>query len=216
MDIYFYFFIKKLNYFLFVYYIYLYTITSLIMFKDNTSEHIELNLDDIFNENGYINHKDVDNYKNNHFVKSIKLIRTKNTPIKIGNYFLYECSNLTTIDLSALSQVTQIGNYFLSSCSNLTTIDLLPLSQVTQIGNGFLSGCSNLTTIDLSALQHVTQIGDCFLYNCSNLTTIICDNDIIIQKIKNMYQNKEIKSKSDYLFSTYDKDIFDIFVISRK
>ena len=202
------------------------------MFKDNTSEHIELNLDDIFNENGYINKKDVDNYQENKNVKSIKLIRTKNTPIKIGNSFLCRCSKLTTIDLSALQHVTKIGDCFLYNCSKLTTIDLLPLSNVTQIGNSFLSGCSilttidlsplqhvtqidnwflsrcsNLTTIDLSPLQHVTQIGDWFVYYCSNLTTIICDNDIIIQKIKNMYQNKEIKSKSDYLFSTYDKDI---------
>jgi hypothetical protein len=93
-------------------------------FKDNISEYIELNLDDIFNENGYIKPQFENNYRSNNYIKSIKLIRTKNTPLKIGNYFLYSCSNLATIDLSPLSQVTRIGSCFLSYCSSLTTIDL--------------------------------------------------------------------------------------------
>jgi len=275
------------------------------MFKNNINYHIELDLDNIFNKNGYINPKDKSKYQKNNNVKSIKLIRTKNTPIKIGDCFLEKCSNLTTIDLSHLSQVTRIGDWFLYNCSSLTTIDLSPLSQVTQIGMFFLSGCSNLTTIDLSHLSQVTQIGhwflsrcsnlttidlsplsqvtqfaeyflsqcsrlttidlshlsrvtqigdgflwgcsnlttidlshlsqvtqignsflsycsslttidlsplsqvtqidNWFLYYCSKLTTIICDNDIIIQKIKDL--NIEIKSKSDFIFSTYEKDI---------
>ena len=129
---------------------------------------------------------------------------------QIGDCFLYRCSNLTTIDLSGLSQVTKIGDWFLSGCSNLTIIDLSALSHVTQIGNYFLYNCSNLTTIDLSGLSQVTQIGEGFLYNCSKLTTIICDNDIIIQKIKDLNSNIEIKSKSGYLFSTCDKDIENI------
>ena len=304
-------------------------------FSNNTDTYIELNLDNIFNENGYIDSNDEHYYKCNENVKSIKLIRTKDTAItigigflsncknltsidlsplsnitqigdwflsgcrnlttidlspllnvtQIGKYFLYRCSNLTTInlshlsnvtqigefflyrclnlttinlshlsnvtqigggflygctnltliDLSSLSNVTQIGGFFLSECINLTTINLSHLSNVTQIGNGFLSfcenlttinlphlsnvtqignsflsGCSNLTTIDLSPLSKITQIDNDFLYYCENLTTIICDNHIIIQKIKNLNQNIKIKSKSDYLFSTYDKDIENI------
>ena len=100
-------------------------------FRNNTDTHIELNLDIIFNENGYIDPNDKDYYKYNENVKSIKLIRTKDTAIKIGNGFLSYCSNLTTIDLFPLFNVTQIGKGVLSYCSNLTTIDLSPLSNVT-------------------------------------------------------------------------------------
>jgi hypothetical protein len=135
-------------------------------------EYIELNLDNIFNENGYIESEFETIYKDNHNVRAIKLIRTKTTTIKIGDFFLYDCENLTTIDLSALSQITQIGNFFLAKCSNLTIIDLSPLSRVTQIGNYFLSYCKNLTTIDLSPLSQVTKIGNRFLIDCSKLSTI--------------------------------------------
>ena len=34
------------------------------MFIDNKSKHIELNLDDIFNENGYIDINDKNKYEN--------------------------------------------------------------------------------------------------------------------------------------------------------
>lgn len=58
------------------------------MDKNIDKEHINLDLDDIFDENGYKNIKDKQIYKRNKNVKSIKLTRTKNTPMKIGNYFL--------------------------------------------------------------------------------------------------------------------------------
>jgi hypothetical protein len=141
-------------------------------FKNLKQEHIELNLDDIFNEYGYINNRGELKYRNNKFVKTIKLTRTKNTFIKIGDDFLYRCSGLTNIDLTPLSNVTQIGDDFLHHCSGLTNIDLTPLSNVTQIGNYFLSNCSGLTNIDLTPLSNVTLIGNYFLFGCSGLTNI--------------------------------------------
>ncbi len=49
-------------------------------FKNNTNKYIEINLDDIFDENGYIIN-DYELYNNNYTVKKIKLKRTKNNTI---------------------------------------------------------------------------------------------------------------------------------------
>ena len=91
---------------------------------------------------------------------------------EIGDYFLYGCSTLTSINLSGLCNVTQVGAYFLQNCSNLTTLDLSPLSNVTSIMNYFLFGCRSLTILDISPLSNVTQVGVGFLWNCTSLTTL--------------------------------------------
>jgi hypothetical protein len=95
---------------------------------------------------------------------------SKVTHIRAG--FLYNCSELRALDLTPLSNVTQIGDYFLSNCRGLTALDLTLLSNITRIGNDFLHNCSRLTTIDLSPLSKVTSIGNVFLHGCSRLTTI--------------------------------------------
>ena len=82
-------------------------------FCDSKEDCIELNLDDIFDENGYINENDKTKYCKNNVIKKIKLIRTKNNSIKIGKNFLSKCKGLTNIDLSILSNVIQIGDCFL-------------------------------------------------------------------------------------------------------
>jgi hypothetical protein len=66
-------------------------------FSDVKDKYIELNLDDIFNENGYIEFKFEEAYSKNKHVENIKLIRTRTTNIKIGNFFLRGCSNLKKI-----------------------------------------------------------------------------------------------------------------------
>jgi len=73
-----------------------------------------------------------------------------------------------------LTQVNTIGNDFLSNCVNLTSIDLSELIQVKSIGNNFLSNCNSLTSIDLSGLTQLISIGNNFLLNCVRLTSIKC------------------------------------------
>ena len=68
----------------------------------------------------------------------------------IGDGFLSGCSNINTIDLGGLANVTRIGNGFLSGMHSLTALDLRPLSQVESVGYGFLDGCSAL---DISRVQ---------------------------------------------------------------
>ena len=138
-------------------------------FPNCKDESIHLDLDEIFDENGdYL----IDSYNNNVHVKNVILFRSKSNHIKIGHYFLSNCSNLTTIDLTSFSNVTSIGNHFLSRCPSLTAINLTLFSNITRIGNRFLSNCASLTRIDFTPLPNVTSIGDCFLFNCAGLTTI--------------------------------------------
>ena len=89
----------------------------------------------------------------------------------IPDGFLREAS-LTTLDLSAVSIVTQIGDDFLYMCTSLTSIDLSGLCNVTVIGSGFLYDCESLTTLDLTPLKNVTAIGDKFLSGCDALPTL--------------------------------------------
>ena len=78
--------------------------------------------------------------------------------------------NITSINLSGLSNLTSIGNGFLSNCKLLESIDLSSLSNVTSIGNDFLSS-NNLTNIDLSGLSNLESIGNSFL-SSNSLKTI--------------------------------------------
>ena len=105
----------------------------------------------------------------NNNIKNIKILKTPNF---IDNKFLFCCSNLESIDLSKLSNVTKIGNRFLFICSKLESIDLNGLSNVTSIGNSFLSFCYKLESIHLNPLSNVTSIGDRFLYGCHRLKSI--------------------------------------------
>ena len=90
----------------------------------------------------------------------------------IGIYFLADCRSLPSVDLSPLSNVTSIGIYFLSYCTSLPSVDLSPLSNLTSIGYSFLSYCTSLPSVDLSPLSNLTSIGDFFLYYCTNLTSV--------------------------------------------
>ncbi|CAO5675274.1 MAG: hypothetical protein NEHIOOID_00501 [Holosporales bacterium] len=101
----------------------------------------------------------------------IKIIHAENVE-NIRGSFLYNCSGLTTLDLSPLSNVKSIGDGFLAVCRRLTTLDLRPLSNVREIGFFFLYVCVDLTTLDLTPLSNVTAIGNDFLAHCHGLTTI--------------------------------------------
>jgi hypothetical protein len=78
----------------------------------------------------------------------------------IDDDFLYECSALTSIDLSGLTNLTTISDDFLFYCCALTSIDLSGLTNLTTIGDYFLFYCYGLTSIDLFGLTKLTTIGD--------------------------------------------------------
>ena len=57
------------------------------------------------------------------------------------------CENLITIDLPPT--ITSIGYNFMMNCKNITTIDLSGLSNLTSIGKAFMKHCNNLTQIKI-------------------------------------------------------------------
>ena len=91
------------------------------------------------------------------------------------NAMFYECSALTSLDLSGwnTSKAIYMNNMF-QKCSALTSIDLSGwnTSKVTGMRAMFYE-CSKLTSLDLSGwnTSKVTDISGMF-YNCSGLTSI--------------------------------------------
>ena len=88
----------------------------------------------------------------------------------IGISFLYECKQLTSIDLSAFNNTTSVGMGFCNNCENLTELDLSSFRNVTSVGDYFLYGCSSLSEIVLSSFSNILCINKCFLYGCKSLT----------------------------------------------
>ena len=91
---------------------------------------------------------------------------------EIGDDFLMDCTSLTRIDLSGLSKLRQVGYDFLNNCTMLTTLDLAPLGSLMHVASGFLFNCANLTELALPPLLRITHITDQFLYNCHSLTAL--------------------------------------------
>ena len=81
------------------------------------------------------------------FIERMPSLRHLNSNIKDNT--------IKEIDLSPLSNLKSIGDFFLFNCSALTSIDLRPLSNIKSIENSFLLSCHGLTSIDLSHLSNL-------------------------------------------------------------
>ena len=88
---------------------------------------------------------------------------------RIENYFLLDCTSLSSFDTSGLTSVKTIGYGFLYGCTSLPSFDTSGLTSVTTIGFSFLDGCTSLSSFDTSGLTSVTTIGGDFLVGCSSL-----------------------------------------------
>ena len=81
-----------------------------------------------------------------------------------GSQFLFGCTGLTSLTLPA--GLSSVGDNFLRNCTGLTSITLP--EELTSVGHYFLSGCTGLTSIDLP--DGLTSVGGCFLGNCTGFT----------------------------------------------
>jgi surface protein len=105
----------------------------------------------------------------------IKTAEIKGTGMTNLSFLLYGCSNLTSVDLSALdtSQVTKM-HYMFSGCKSLAALDVsgFDTGKVTSMLEMF-DGCSSLTSLDVSGFDtsSVTSMAMMF-YGCSGLTTL--------------------------------------------
>ena len=89
--------------------------------------------------------------------------------------FVY-CTSLTSVDLSG-TQVASIGWQAFSQCTRLETIHNIPNS-LTNIDRYAFYACTKLTSIDLSGTQVTTLAGQNFYY-CTSLTLIDLPNSLI-------------------------------------
>ncbi len=102
-----------------------------------------------------------------HSLRSVQLPSTL-TSWDSGYCMFYECRSLTSLDLSALTSITQIGSSAFAGCENLATLTLP--SGITSIGNSAFNGCKALTSLPLSTT--VTSLGSRAFYGCSSLQNI--------------------------------------------
>lgn len=86
-------------------------------------------------------------------ITKIGLSSFKEGTTEIPDYFLYECSQIESIDLGPLSNITKIGAFFLGGCSSLKSLDLSPLKSTVTFGEGFGFNCKNLIDINLGSVQ---------------------------------------------------------------
>src|SRR5574344_1013623 len=84
----------------------------------------------------------------------------------IGISAFYNCSGLTSIDLSAANSLQTIGDKAFFGCENLTSVTIP--SSVTSIGFRAFYYCTGLTSIDLSAATGLQTIGFMAFSNCSS------------------------------------------------
>jgi hypothetical protein len=89
----------------------------------------------------------------------------------IGSYFL-SATPIQTIDMSAMTSLTEINYYFLANCTKLKTLDLSALAKVTRLGRWFLQNCTSLKTLDLAPLTKDPSLGMYFLEKCTGLTQV--------------------------------------------
>ena len=111
--------------------------------------------------------------------------------LQLQDYFMYDCSSLTSIDLSPIMAATatpncsnnshsseeiridnilEVGDYFMGNCRSLLTIDLSFVQNhhdIKKLGKGFMFGCASLTSIELSPLCNITEIGEHFLFEAA-------------------------------------------------
>ena len=95
------------------------------------------------------------------------------------SYMFYNCTNLTSLDLSNFntSNVTNMG-YMFDGCNNLTSLDVSnwDVGNVTNMHHMF-NNCNKLTSLDLSNwdTNSLTDIGSMF-QGCTNLTSLDLSN----------------------------------------
>lgn len=94
----------------------------------------------------------------------------------IGDYAFCDCSNLSTVYISA--DVQNIGNSAFENCTNLKSV-ILPEGAMT-IGSSAFRNCTNLSEVSLP--NSITRIGTCAFAECTNLLIIkIPQNNIYLE-----------------------------------
>ena len=104
----------------------------------------------------------------------------------------YNCSNLTSLDLSGFKTDNVTDMFFMFwGCSGLTSLDVSGFNTVNvTIMSSMFNGCSGLTSLDVSGFntENVTAMPYMFI-DCTNLTTIYCNDSWICSNCYSMFGN---------------------------
>lgn len=132
----------------------------------------------------------------------------------IGDYALYSCTSLNTIDLP---NTTLIGLFAFYGCSKLKTINLpvvevidnygfygntvldsIHIPLVRELGKSAFYNCNNLARIDLpSAIFMDAQV----FYNCRALTTVIMRSETMCEIVNvNAFANTPISNGTGFIY----------------
>ena len=132
----------------------------------------------------------------------------------IGDYALYSCTKLTSVDFP---NVTSVGSFAFNGCSALTTVNLplveemgtyafysnralesIHIPLVRELGKSTFYGCTKLGSIDLSA---ATSIDTKAFYNCSVLETVILRSETMCEMLDtNVFDNTPISDGTGYIY----------------
>lgn len=116
---------------------------------------------------------------------------------ELGNgalsWALYNCTSLTTADLSNIQTVGYHGLYYtFYKCTNLTSVDLSGLTTINGTAGCYsmCNGCSSLTSVDLSNLTTASTENalSYFFSGCTSITTIT------FSKLQNINGNQALSS----------------------
>lgn len=137
-----------------------------------------------------------------------------NKAVSIGEYALYNCAELTNVNLPI---ATSVGSFGFNGCYKLKTVNI-PLAKslgnyafytcvllesiyipsVTNISKSTFDGCNTLRSIDISS---VTSIDTEAFNNCSSLVTVIISNENMCNLIDvDAFNNTPIANGNGYIY----------------
>ena len=115
--------------------------------------------------------------------KTISGTYRNETVTNINQYLFNGCSNLTNVELPAL---TLIAPYLFAYCTSLTN---LSFNELTLIGSNAFYGCSNLTSLSVKSLFGL-QIQASAFASCTSLSSITIDyNGVATLSNTNAFQS---------------------------
>ena len=162
----------------------------IIAWVEGTTVYIASDEEIYANRNSYDLFMDLTNCTS---IENLNLLNTSD--VESMGYMFYNCSSLTSLDLSSFNtNNVKTMDFIFTNCINLTDLNLsnFNVKNVSGIG-GMFYNCSSLTSLDLSSFDtsNVTDMRNMF-DSCDNLVTIYVSDKFTTDKVG--------ESKSDEMF----------------
>jgi hypothetical protein len=106
---------------------------------------------------------------------------------EVGNYWLFWCVNLVTVNLEGLGNLKEVKNFWLSNCNALTTVNFTGLNQLREVGHEWLRRCNTLETVNFTGLNNLEKVGNRWLSDCTTLHTVNFRGLIQLREVGNSW-----------------------------